>query len=537
MITITRSEKYSAFVGKELMSMKEDGSFSDFGITVNEKTFSCHKLMLAVHSPVLRAMMKSDMVESAKQSATLDDISPEIMDILLEFMYAEQVTFHEDNLMDVIKTSNYLQMIGLEEMCIERVPPVVKPENAVSWLTLGDKLNLDRIKSQCAEIIAANMSEISVQMEFLALSLAEVQECFNEVKKLQTSHDGILRASMNWVSDDQENRMTNLEDLLHEVEVDSCSLEVVMDVMDTYGTLVISSIAVHNLLTRAMKTIKARDARPRTQQTLVIIGGIVDGKENRVCWFLNKANRFLELSKIPFRDYRPYHSVCKTPEGFAITGGKDSDLCVMFNASTKKWAMLQNMLTERYKHASWCIKGVIYVFGGTISNQRSNCVDYLVIGSGNWQRGPDMPIAVAYPKVAELNGCVYLLESQLNSPLLKLDPEKKVWIKCAPLSENNWNSVNMASVYGKLCVAGGGGICAWYDPNTDTWCRSQRPVKTHHDASLAYHNYTLLLLGGMRNIDIEEYNTKDGTWTIGSVKMPEELEYHNAMVLNVPQED
>ena len=74
MITITRSEKYSAFVGKQLMSMKEDGSFSDFGITVNEKTFPCHKLMLAVHSPVLRAMMKSDMVEAAKQSASLDDI-------------------------------------------------------------------------------------------------------------------------------------------------------------------------------------------------------------------------------------------------------------------------------------------------------------------------------------------------------------------------------------------------------------------------------------------------------------------------------
>ena len=175
------------------------------------------------------------------------------MDILLEFMYAEQVTFHEDKLMDVIKTSNYLQMVGLEEVCIEHVPLVVKPENAVSWLTLSDKLNLDKIKSQCAEIIAANLSEISAQMEFLALSLAEVQECFNEVRKLQTSHDDILRASMNWVSDDQENRITNLEDLLHQVQVDNCSLDGVTDVMDTYGTIVISSINVHNLLTKAMK--------------------------------------------------------------------------------------------------------------------------------------------------------------------------------------------------------------------------------------------------------------------------------------------
>ena len=195
------------------------------------------------------------------------------------------------------------------------------------------------------------------------------------------------------------------------------------------------------------------------------------------------------------------------------------------------------MRTKRHKHASSCIKEVIYVFGGWILNQYSNCVDYLVIGSGNWQRGPDMPVAVENCKVAQLNGCVYLLDAGNSNQLLKLDPEKKVWIKCARLSGKMWRSVSMASVNGKLCVAGGKDACAWYDPNTETWCRNQKPMKEHYGGSLVYYNNTLLLMGGQDNIDIEEYNTEVGSWTMRKMKMPAACRGHHAMVLNIPQED
>ena len=46
---------------------------------------------MAVHSPMLRAMLTSDMAEVAKQEIRLDHISKDIIQIILDYMYCEDV--------------------------------------------------------------------------------------------------------------------------------------------------------------------------------------------------------------------------------------------------------------------------------------------------------------------------------------------------------------------------------------------------------------------------------------------------------------
>ena len=172
---------------------------------------------------------------------------------------------------------------------------------------------------------------------------------------------------------------------------------------------------------------------------------------------------------------------------------------------------------------------------------KSKSVDLLPISDGNWQEGPNLPWNTMFPKVAELNSDIYLLNDDCGQ-LVHLDVDSSIWRERAPLPLYHANGphcvgVSMASARGRLYVAEGyANICAWYSPATDAWCRAQPTLRKHLHGALAYHDNKLLLLGGSfydGTDEIEEYCFKTGTWSVCSYKMPARLLNHFGIVTKV----
>ena len=546
MVTFTRTRKYSSSMAKELMEMKEDCFLSDFQITIDDKPIPCHKLMLAAHSPVIKGMFRSNMSEVAKQSMTLNHIRPEIMKILLDFMYSGQVTFHTDQLEGVIAACNYLQMTELQKMCIAEVPSTLEPNNAISWMQLGSQLDIADFKAQCEEIIAGHLAEISSHRDFLAMTHAEVKDCLSFVSKSETAHDDndVLKAAMHWVSQDTEDRLTHLENLLQEIQLEKCSQEAVFDIMKTYETPIVGSTGVYKLLVEALHQITTKEfeilslkSKAKAQELLVIIGGEVDAHVSRVCWHLDSSNQFVELCKIPFNHLSCSHSICATPVGFSITGGRNSGLCIMYNATTKSWSKLQDLRATRYGHASICINGLLFVFGGTIAGQISKSVDCLALKDGQWRDGPELPIAVYLPRVAQIKGIIYLLNLHGAQQLLKLDPESNTWVSQGSPPGGDFSFASMTSASNQLCIAGGiFHRCVWYNPSTNSGCIGQQPLTKHRYGTLIHHSNKIILLGGKTN-DVEELCTETGTWSVSNIKLPVALANHQGLVLDIPLQE
>ena len=97
---------------------------------------SRHKVVVAIHSPMLKAMLKSDMSEVAKQSVNLNHMDIEIFKIIYDYMYYEHISFDSDQLMELFKASDYLQIKQLREMCVDEIPTILEPANAISWMQL-----------------------------------------------------------------------------------------------------------------------------------------------------------------------------------------------------------------------------------------------------------------------------------------------------------------------------------------------------------------------------------------------------------------
>ena len=85
---IIREIKTSTFTCQPLL---DDPKHSDVLIRCGQKTFRCHKAILSMRCEVFNRMFESGMVEAAGGEVTVTDVSADIMEMLLEFIYTGEV--------------------------------------------------------------------------------------------------------------------------------------------------------------------------------------------------------------------------------------------------------------------------------------------------------------------------------------------------------------------------------------------------------------------------------------------------------------
>ena len=539
MLSFIRTEKYCAKLADEVMELRGEKCLMDFKIHVKDDEFPCAKFVMAAHSPMLRAMLTSDMAEVAKQEIRLDHIRKDIIQIILDFMYCEDVSFHKDQLMDLLAASDYLQMAELKEMCLDEVPDILEPGNVIEWWKEATKMNYDTITKPCEMIMAANFKHIAQQTDFLNLDLKDIQYYVSDICGETGLNNDIVDAVIRWTANKEE-RVALLEDLLSKIQLNKCTDEGLEGIMKTHESLLDKTPMVYKLLFKTLSGIRA-DTSKIMSDTVVIVGGQDGNKVNQVCWKVDQSDEIVQLCDIPSSDLGEKCSVCEIPQGFVMTGGTGSLICMMFTISTKLWVRLQNLLDERHGHGSICVKEVLYVLGGylgkyTEGKQMSDSVHLMKMKKGEWNNGPIMPLAVKFPKLSNLGDNVYLLD-EITNQLLRFDTNEKVWSQLASLSEEKTYcvGVSMASARGQLFVSGGGNrICAWYQPETNTWCTGKQPLQKHRYGALACHNNKLLLLGGSFNDgtdEVEEYDIAEDKWTVCSYKLPRKLYNHHAFTM------
>ena len=552
--------------------------FTDFDIYVDEERFPCHKVIIAAVSPYLKNLLTSDMVECAKRKVHLNHIKGELISLVLDYIYYGQITFDKSQLMDMLKAAHYLQIKELIDLCISSVSALLTPKTVLSWLELGQQLDLDELETHSMQFMIENFTDVLNEPAFVSFKIEGVTDFFSNLQGPTVNHDVMLNAAMRWVSHDTGSRTQHLEELMEKVKMEKCSHPALLEVLDKYGAVIGPNLSVLSMMTKALKNLTLQQdeqqddvqteevkevqdsALPittpvtpkqdttlkmaraaKSKQTLVIVGGRIDrkgmSKVSKVCWKMNERRQIEKLMEIPIHDLADCHSVCAIDGGFILTGGDDSDICYMYTAATMSWRKLRKMLRKRYLHGSVCIKGVLYVLGGRIGGSSTNSVDCMVLGTECWESGPNLPHAVGFPKVAQINDRLYLLDPHTRK-LYLLDVESGVWRERAPIPHCDIY-VSMVSVKGKLAVMGGRArICALYDPTTDVWTEGQQPRHVHYRGSLVYHDDRLLLMGGWwcgsGTDEVEEYSLDDGTWSTTDIKMPAGLRQHYGVVLDSP---
>merc|ERR1712012_601161 len=76
---------------QDLSIFSRENAHSDLTIECKGERFSCHKALLAARSPVLSALLKSEMVEAATSTISIEDARPTSVRTLLDYLYTGQL--------------------------------------------------------------------------------------------------------------------------------------------------------------------------------------------------------------------------------------------------------------------------------------------------------------------------------------------------------------------------------------------------------------------------------------------------------------
>ena len=131
----------------------------------------CHQIILATSSPVFCAMFQADMREKETRTVVIQDVEPEIICLLLHWIYSGSIENVPDEMsMELLRAADKYQLDKLKELCEANLCSILHVTNVLELLVLGYLHNATRLKNAALKLVARNQATLGktkVYQDFL----------------------------------------------------------------------------------------------------------------------------------------------------------------------------------------------------------------------------------------------------------------------------------------------------------------------------------------------------------------------------------
>ena len=116
--------------------------------------------MLAARSPVFRAMFMADMAEKKTKKVDIKDLHPEVLLVLLTFIYTGEIPEFDEDVKDILAAADQYQLDQLKSACVDHLCKNLDVKNCIDHLIMGDLYQADVLKKTSLLFIASNMKNV-----------------------------------------------------------------------------------------------------------------------------------------------------------------------------------------------------------------------------------------------------------------------------------------------------------------------------------------------------------------------------------------
>ena len=144
-----------------MFSNNNSRQLTDFTVLSQEgKEFPCHRLILASQSPVMLAMLTSDMKEKEENQVRLE-YNEEVVGHFVEYFYSRKVPRDalEADLASFLDLAGQYELAPLKLLTEEAAIGMLSVENMVDLYVLGD-LHSANLKTEAEAFIKRNRKEL-----------------------------------------------------------------------------------------------------------------------------------------------------------------------------------------------------------------------------------------------------------------------------------------------------------------------------------------------------------------------------------------
>lgn len=156
-----RRNKQEIKVTDDFAALLSTGMLSDVTINVGKKKLKAHKNILAARSTVFAAMFDHNMIENKSNSIKVSDISFEVMEEVLWFIYTgKNRNLHGASAKSVMYAADKYNLATLKIKCEEALWRTLDVENACDILVGADLYNCKKLKLGAIKFILANKKKV-----------------------------------------------------------------------------------------------------------------------------------------------------------------------------------------------------------------------------------------------------------------------------------------------------------------------------------------------------------------------------------------
>ncbi|PVD27349.1 hypothetical protein C0Q70_12505 [Pomacea canaliculata] len=380
------TDRTFANVCRGLGQQVDDEDFCDVTVTVGEKTFPCHRVVLASVSEFFKMSLKPCWREASngRVDITHEDVSPEAFGYLMEILYKGRDMVDNNTAKDILKMSVYLQIKYLEEYCVEFLQETLQPTICLGTWQFAQKYDLDKLAETSFKMAVEEIAIVSTQDDYLTLPKSMLLILLSLQQKLVM--DDVCKTILRWVEADPDTRQIHLVELLPFICFTELSSNYLCE-MVTYLNHPFRDVIYENIneaLTYYIKgqqnndavvrrRILARQPRPlntpEIQNRAVMFGGYTESdKTLKDTYVFNLKNSFMErysLAPMP-EDIGLDFASCTWYNEIYVSGGSLlPPFFAVYKPGDNEWEVLPSLPDGgREKHVMAAISSSIYVLGG-----------------------------------------------------------------------------------------------------------------------------------------------------------------------------
>ncbi|XP_024136404.1 kelch-like protein 34 [Oryzias melastigma] len=553
------SHRTQLFAGFQRLRSQE--KMCDVILEAGGVSFPCHRALLASSSDYFWALFGDGTAESRAGSISLPALTPQGLEIILDFLYSGWLSMSASTLPVVLKTARYLQVETALSICERFMMDSLNAENCCCYANLADCLALSNISEAAHHSIAMAMKDLlqDNREDLLTLNIRSLTAVLDAdeipgVKELE-----LVKLTLSWLDENGPLPLLKSNVLLSRLRF---GLIAPLDLMKL-GCVhkAMATPLIRGQLTRTLEYHSLGPAQPIAQSRhstlresphrVVLVGGgaSADWPEQQVWVFDPRSRKCLPTRCVLPARLRSF-CVCSLGGFLFVLGGDElkvgeggAKTSVTMETSNRMWRFdprfgcweeAESMLERRAQFTCCLLQDVIFVIGGrhTLSSSNTHAavasVEFYDMAAGKWRRGVSMPRPLHGHASAILEdslyvsgglpgaqGCHYIGlhgNREVSRDVLSWNLRDRVWEKKASMSIGRF-SHRLAAAHGFLYALLGmyEPFCdiERYDPRADHWTRL-KPLLfgSFHYGMASTASGSLLLFGGRRWRDGQEETVK-----------------------------
>ncbi|KAK2158059.1 hypothetical protein LSH36_178g05055 [Paralvinella palmiformis] len=476
-------------------NLRKSNTLCDVILRVGDKDFPVHRIVLAACSDYFCAMFTHGMSESDKTVIDLHEISANVMEVLLDFVYTETVNVSVENVQELLPAACLLQLTGVKQACSEFLEKQLDPSNCLGIRIFAENHGCESLQNAAESYTYKFFEDVIDNDEFRTLSITDVEKLISSDEIQVGSEEPVFEAVIHWVKHKDQERSEHLPCLLQYVRMPLLSAKYITDVIDD-EPIVRQSLECRDLVDEAKKyhlrpdlrsQMQSIRTRPRTgcDDILVVVGGF---------------------------------------------GSQQSpiDIVEKYNPKTQEWHRLPIICRKRRYVASASVKNKVYVLGGYDGTARLSSVEVLDLSESEPQWRPVTPMIYrrGLAGVCAYQDMIYVCGgfdgSVRHTSMERYDPTIDEWSIMGNMTVGREGAGLVQANDMIYCIGGYDGVnllnsVERYDLNTGNWSSVPAMTTRRSGAGIAVINDTIYVCGGYDGAahlsSVECFNVRTSHWT------------------------